>query len=509
VIEVEVHQQLKALLRAQGGNTWPHHLTVARLVARALRLQRNTLIQVSSTAAYQGQYRLSYLASLLLWPGPAILVATSEVQQALCHIELPRLREWLRLSKPVYSATTWPGEDFSGILLLSPQDWLLQHLSHPCTFPEGVPLVIDGAEELAHLTQKHLTQSISPQDWDQLMWAYPSQANLIRDRRAALTRELFQHPVNPYGCVMVDHPERKILSNLIALVQSDRDRLSLLPWKSLAHALNQSDTMLWADLDRERGCFKLSSAPVDIASHLQPLWQGRTTILLGGTLDLDAHAELFRSQLGLGDLTCVQFATDRQNEALSLYLPDGIPMPNTPEFATALMHQFHRLLMLRYSVDNFIVLVVDDLPLKTRVASLLAAEFGSRVKVERTDCTAGNILITGWEFWNRSQRYLPHPQLLAISTLPFPSLENPKVAGQVAYYKQQRQDWFRLYLLPEALRILQKAIAPLRGEPSLLALLDNRVLHRSYGQQVLSVLSPYARSSYLDESVLIPPQCSV
>lgn len=214
MIEVEVHQQLKALLRAQGGNTWPHHLTVARLVARALRLQRNTLIQVSSTAAYQGQYRLSYLASLLLWPGPAILVATPEVQQALCHIELPRLREWLRLSKPVYSATAWPGEDFSGILLLSPQDWLRQQFSHPFPFPAGVPLVIEGAEDLAHLTQAHLTQSILPQDWDRLMWAHPSQANAIRDRRAALTRELFQHPSNPYGCVMVDHPEREILSDL-------------------------------------------------------------------------------------------------------------------------------------------------------------------------------------------------------------------------------------------------------------------------------------------------------
>jgi ATP-dependent DNA helicase DinG len=46
-------------------------------------------------------------------------------------------------------------------------------------------------------------------------------------------------------------------------------------------------------------------------------------------------------------------------------------------------------------------------------------------------------------------------------------------------------------------------------EPSLLALFDNRVLHRSYGQQVLSVLSPYARLNYLDESTLMPPQCAV
>jgi ATP-dependent DNA helicase DinG len=226
-------------------------------------------------------------------------------------------------------------------------------------------------------------------------------------------------------------------------------------------------------------------------------------------VDLDPRAELFQLQLGLSNLTCVQFTTDRHNEALSLYLPDGVPMPNTPEFALALMDQLHHLLTLRFAADTFSVLILDDLPLKSLIAARLAAEFGSRIKVEREDCRSGDVLVTGWRFWQEHQRTLPHPHLMAIATLPFPSLENPKVAGRVAYYKQQRQDWFRLYLLPEALRILQEAIAPLRSQSSLLALFDSRVLHRSYGSQVLSVLGPYARLNYLDESVLIPPQCSV
>jgi ATP-dependent DNA helicase DinG len=88
-----------------------------------------------------------------------------------------------------------------------------------------------------------------------------------------------------------------------------------------------------------------------------------------------------------------------------------------------------------------------------------------------------------------------------ISTLPLPSLENPRVAGQVAYYKQQRLDWFRLYLLPTALRELQRAVAPVRASMGVVALLDNRVNHRSYGRQVLSALSPFARINYLDSSL--------
>ncbi|MEO0888558.1 MAG: ATP-dependent DNA helicase, partial [Cyanobacteria bacterium J06648_10] len=61
MIETEVHQRLRSYLREQGHIQWPHHLTMARLVARALRVGRSALIQTDSLAAYQGTYRLSYL----------------------------------------------------------------------------------------------------------------------------------------------------------------------------------------------------------------------------------------------------------------------------------------------------------------------------------------------------------------------------------------------------------------------------------------------------------------
>jgi len=74
VFEVDVHQRLRAFLRAQGQPDWPHHLTMARLVARALRLGRSALIQTGDCTGYCRPYRLSYLASILIWPEPVILV---------------------------------------------------------------------------------------------------------------------------------------------------------------------------------------------------------------------------------------------------------------------------------------------------------------------------------------------------------------------------------------------------------------------------------------------------
>ena len=205
--------------------------------------------------------------------------------------------------------------------------------------------------------------------------------------------------------------------------------------------------------------------------------------------------------MGLPELTCLKFSGDRHSEMIQLYLPDKLPLPNTPEFQAAFMQQVHALMSLNATALGLTVVLVGDMPLKSQVGTTLAAEFGSRVQVEKTCLAENGILVSGWEFWRQHQDVLPAPRLLVIATLPLPSLENPLVAGRVAYHKQSGMDWFRLYLLPDALSKLQWAIAPVRNRQGVVALLDSRVLNRSYGSQVLAALSPLARSNYLDASL--------
>ncbi len=111
MIEVEVHQQLRAFLREQGEPYWPHHLTMGRLVARALRLGRSALIQAGAPSGSHGRYRLSYLVPLLIWPGAAVLAVPEEVQQRLLMVEIPRLRQWIQSHKPILTGDRWPGAD--------------------------------------------------------------------------------------------------------------------------------------------------------------------------------------------------------------------------------------------------------------------------------------------------------------------------------------------------------------------------------------------------------------
>lgn len=483
---------------------------MARLVARALRLGRSALMQTDALSRYHGRYRLSYLVPMLMWQGPVVLVATEAVQQRLLMVEIPQLRTCIQTAKAIRTGDRFPGSDFQGLLLTTPEAWLRDRLYKQGRFPDGIPTIFDGVDDLEAWAFAQLTTQIQPSDWDELMLACPNHADMIRDARVQLTKAIFQRPPNPYECCLLELFEQKVLAALFQAMESDSVAAAAMPavWSAFSQSL-QRDTLLWAEISRRHGQFSLHCGPVEVATALAPIWSQQSTVLIGGALDVDADALVYRQRLGLDDLTCLKFSPDRQDDLIQLYLPERLPMPNTPEFQWALIREMHSLLRISSGAQGLTVLLVDDVPLKAQVGSVLASEFGSRVQVERTCLDDNGVLVAGWEFWRQYQSVLPAPHLLAIATLPIPSLENPLVAGRVAHYKQLRQDWFRLYLLPAALAELQRAIAPVRDHQGIVALLDSRVVHRNYGQQILTALHPVARLSYLDSTMFPQPDCSV
>lgn len=505
MIEAEVHLSLHNFLRSQAGfPSWPHHLTMARLVARALRVGRSALIQVGAVCGYQGRYRTSFIASALMWQGSVIIVATESVQQRLLRVEIPRLQQWLQVNKPIRTGDAWPGAEFQGLLLTSPQAWLKGQLSSSKDFPPGIPTIIDGVDDLEDWVRGQLTQTIQSQDWEQLMLACPEQADTIRSLQAQLTHELFQHPANPYECYLITQSEADILDRLCELLATAEGLPEI--WQEFMRQFakindNSSPSLFWSTIARRQGLFSLHHAPLELASILAPIWQRQPVVLVGSALEPETEAPLFRQRLGLDDVTCLKFASENQSEAIQLHIPYKLPLPNTPEFQAAFIHKVRTLLCLSATAPGLTVLLVGDVPLKAQAGAILAAEFGSRVQVEKTCLDENGILVSGWEFWREHQAVLPAPQLLIIATLPLPSLENPLVAGRVAYYKRSHQDWFRLFLLPTALNELQRAIAPVRENQGIVALLDGRVVNRSYGSQILAALSPLARLNYLDPSL--------
>ncbi|CAD5924569.1 helicase C-terminal domain-containing protein [Planktothrix agardhii] len=506
MIEVEVHNLLRNLLKSQTEALWPHHLTMARLVARALRLGRDALIQTGIPPSHDHHsYRLSYWIPLLVWHQSVIVVAPDGILDELQRLNL---QPWINpetlnhpdliANKPILRGDSWPDDSFSGVLLTTPSAWLSSRFRDDHNFPQQVLTVIDGVDDLETWTRQTLTVSLHPQDWNHLMEQQPQQGETIRDTRIHLTRILFQHPPNPYQCYVLDNPEQEMIEQLYGVIDPQ-----LFEWQRFWQRWQRPGQLKWAVVDRILGTFSLFCGPVDVASELGPIWPQQPVVLIGGALDLDKQAPIYRQAVGLGEITGVKFTHDRQSQLIQLYIPSGFPLPNTPQYQLTLIKELYSILYMSLSVQGFSVLLIGDVPLKAQVSTAMAAEFGSRVRVETTDLPENAVLVTGWEFWRQHQGRLPSPHLLAIATLPIPSLEDPLVAGQVAYYKQRHLDWFRFYLLPQALSELQRAVATVRDSQGVVALFDSRVLHRSYGEQVLTALSPSARINYLDRLWLV------
>ncbi len=501
MIEVEVHSALKDFLREQGNRGWPHHLTMARLVARTLRLGRSALMQTGSSS---NKYCPSYLMPALLGDWSVIIVVPKLKQANLVNQEIPSLQKWLGITKKVRIGEQWQTGD--QLLITSPQTWIGDRLNQEQRFPPKIPTIIDRADDLEEWAMEQLTISLEPSDWNHLLQANPQDAELIRNGRVKLTKAIFAHPINPYECYLLEQPERDILRYILDRLAQKKaltDKFEQF-WQLLAsyhHSCRVNsppNPLLWVSRQSSTGFFTLHIAPAEVATALNPIWQQQPLVLIGSFLDREPQASVYREKLGLPEMLCLQYAPNRQQEYIRLYLPDRFPLPNNPQFRAAFIEQAQILVGFSRNIKQPVVILVEDVPLRAQVASVLAAQIGSQVQVDSTEVTDRGILVTGWRFWKQHQDQLPIPKLLIIATLPLPSLENPLVASRVAHFKRRRQDWFRLYLLPTALNIIQQAIVPLRESQGIVALLDNRVNFRSYGKTILSALEPCARINYID-----------
>ena len=137
------------------------------------------------------------------------------------------------------------------------------------------------------------------------------------------------------------------------------------------------------------------------------------------------------------------------------------------------------------------IVLLDDSSLRRTLTAGLAAEFGVRVQEQTTSPESNGVISASWTWWQQHQEQLPEPAQVIVALLPIASLSDPLTAARVERLKRLGNDWFRSLLLPEALRLIPAALAPLRRSGGRLAVLDGRLRGRSWGDQVLQRLEPW------------------
>lgn len=497
MLEIEVHSELRKFLREKSQFSWIHHLTMARMVARGLRLGRSTIIQ---TGADYLQYYPSYLTPALLSPNSLIIVATKHIQQLLVKEKIPCLQQWLNTDKFITTNYQQNKEKKSTLYVITYEDWL--NLAINNLLENDIVTIIEEAENLPDIIREYFTLEITPKDWRNLQLFFPEKQEFIREKLAKLTKLIYHHPSNPYNSYLLEEQEIIIIQELCNLVQGKiSDDQVVVKFIYLSEVLSQNHQYInYFTIARSKGSFTLKSSPLELKSLINNIWQNRALILLSSYLEPDKYPIDYSQYLSLklDNVTCLKFSPDGQNQNLNLYFPRNFPFPNHPEFQSKVTQEILALVN-SIKINHYpIILIIDDVPLQGQITANLAGYFGSRVQLNSLNIGKNSILVCDIKFWLNYQSQILTPILLIFPTLPIPSLENPLISAQVTHYKNQKKDWFRLFLLPSAIKILQQSTMSIRKNQGIIALLDNRVNYRSYGINILQSLEPYAKINYID-----------
>ncbi len=472
MLEARAHYQLKNLLRG-AAYSWPHNLTLSRLVGRSLRRKDHTLIELDFGS--QDFWWMGLLIPLCLDSSSAVLILSDEQRTRLVNIELPRL-----ISKGLNLAL-WEG--------LNPpvgeQVWLLDHLGLIKAFQRGFlksrQLIIPGAEHLTGRLRESLAIVLRPNDWERLRRAHPTADSSILQVYQRLSRRLFAQATRLDAQVRMDCSEILALKDLLGLLGPLPK-----PWPALLEIQSQGWAS-WAELDHKMLNWAWHLCPLEPLQNLPCLLTQQPTLLITKSGD----NRLFLAELnsvGFSNHVNVKLRAPNLQEPIKLFAPHRQPLPNTEVYSFHLLDQCRRLILGR---SGLTVVLLDDRNLRQKLTTELAAEFGRRVVHEATAPESNGVVCCHWSWWLKHQDYLPCPEQLIVALLPLASLESPFTAARVEAYKHKGLDWFRDLLLPESLSVLLHAVAPLRTSYGRVAILDGRLSARSWGKEVLRTLEPW------------------
>ncbi len=471
MLEANAHKNLKNLLR-QNSSTWPHHLTFSRLVARSLRRKDHTLIKLESI--FQNEWWLGLMVPLCLEECGGVLVLSQPLRRRFLNVELPRLHSF------GFSLGCWEGSKPPPL----DQIWLLDVggliEAYEKGFLKNRQLIIPEAEFFVQKLRDAMTIEVSINDWERLRHAYPSLVQSLIQLYEGITLRLFAIASRSNSSVLMDGSD-------LRAVQKEIASLSLLPspWQALRN-IHSDQWALWAQLDHKMLNWVWQLQPLEPLELLQGLLTNQPAILISGAVNTSlTFAE--SPEGGFPKLVVVSLNEPNIQDPIPLYMPRRQPLLNTEIFADYLLQQCLRLILGRTGLT---IILLDDPQLRLQLATALAAEFGKRISHETTSPDSNGVVCCRWEWWLNHQDQLPAPEQLIIGLLPLASLESPLIASRVEAFKRKGLDWFRGFLLPEALCLIPPALTPLRRTCGRLAILDGRVRSRSWGGDVLQVLQP-------------------
>ncbi|MFO0607823.1 MAG: ATP-dependent DNA helicase [Polyangiales bacterium] len=263
-----------------------------------------------------------------------------------------------------------------------------------------------------------------------------------------------------------------------------------------------------------RGGGALGASPVEIGPLLaERLWSRRGAVVLtSATLSAGGDFRFIRQRLGVpegaSDLT-LPSPFDFASQA-GLYVPRRLPEPRDAGYLDAACEEIRRLVALTRGGAFILCTSVrmmrafrDALRGEWAHPTWMQGEAPKRVLLERFRAAGDAVLFATASFWEGVDVPGRALRLVVMDKLPFDAPNDPVTAARIARLAQQGRDPFADYQVPVAALALKQGFGRLirtRRDAGIVAVLDRRLLTRSYGRTLLDSLPPASRLATLDEA---------
>lgn len=260
---------------------------------------------------------------------------------------------------------------------------------------------------------------------------------------------------------------------------------------------------------RDRGVF-LQALPIDLAGELRRklLDTHDTLVFTSATLATGGDFSYFRRRLGMnfeafeGEELVIEelllpSVFDYENQCV-LYVPRKLPAPHDREFCAnvALITEYlvniteGRAFVLFTSYQNMRD-VYERLADKLAYPMLMQGEKGKRELLEEFRTTAGAVLFATSSFWEGVDVEGEALSLVIMDKLPFANPSDPLMRARFDLVEARGGSPFGEISLPEAAIALRQGFGRLirsAEDRGVVAVLDSRIAHKSYGRYFLRSL---------------------
>jgi ATP-dependent DNA helicase DinG len=259
--------------------------------------------------------------------------------------------------------------------------------------------------------------------------------------------------------------------------------------------------VFWCEI-RGRGIF-LWASPINVSAIMKKRLFScvDSAILTSATLSTGGNFKFTKSRLGLeeGDELVVPSHFDFRRQSI-LYIPRNIPEPREDGWVRQARNELE--IILRASRGRAFLLFTSYSQMEQVYASLqsslpfpmfIQGEMSKSALLDSFRNTPNAVLFATSSFWQGVDVQGEQLSCVVIDKLPFSVPSDPVVAARIAQINESGGNAFYDYQIPTATILLKQGMGRLirsKTDRGILALLDKRILTKSYGRMFLRSLPP-------------------